>query len=118
MLASFFDTSNSWFGYIANFFFAATFFSVLGRLVYKLITKHYDNKVDEIIEAQGERFTEILAQYKPNGGSSVKDQMNRIERSVDDLKHGQDILNMRIDTIKEDFAEHKGYHKGLIDGED
>ena len=117
MLASFFDTSNSWFGYIANFFFAATFFSVLGRLVYKLITKHYDNKVDEIIEAQGERFEEILAQYKPNGGSSVKDQMNRIERAVDELKTGQEKLNNRIDNIKEDFAEHKGYHKGLVDGE-
>lgn len=106
MLASFFNTSQEWFAYIANFFFAATFFSVVGRIIYKLITKHYDTKIEE-----------ILAQYRPNGGSSAKDQMNRIERSVDDLKVGQDTLNMRLDTITQEFAEHKGYHKGLIDGE-
>jgi hypothetical protein len=116
-IASFFDISNTWFGYIANFFFAASAFAVVARLIYKLITKHYDNKVDEIIEAQAERFEEIMAQYKPNGGSSVKDQMNRIETAVEDLKHGQEKLNVRIDNIKEDFAEHKGYHRGLVDGE-
>ena len=117
MVASFFNTSNAWFGYIANFFFAASAFAVIARLIYKLVTKHYDNKVDEILEAQTERFAEIMAQYKPNGGSSVKDQMNRIESSIDDLKKGQEKLHTRIDNIKEDFAEHKGYHKGLIDGD-
>ena len=118
MLAStFFNSSNAWFGYIANFFFAATAFGAIGRMLYKIITKHYDNRVNEVRDEMNVHFKEILSQYKPNGGSSGKDQWNRMEVSLSDLQKGQNILHERIDDIKEDFAEHKGYHKGLVDGD-
>jgi len=117
MLASFFDSSNNWFGYIANFFFAAAGFGSIARWIYKLIVKHSDSKIDTIKEDIDNKFELILAQYRPNGGSSSKDQLNRLEAGVAELKHGQDTLHIRIDNIKEDFAEHKGYHKGLVDGD-
>jgi hypothetical protein len=117
MLASFFSSSNNWFGYLANFFFAAAGFGSIARFIYKLIVKHSDNKIDTIKEDIDNKFELIFAQYRPNGGSSQKDQMNRMELGLVDLKRGQDTLHHRIDTIKEDFAEHKGYHKGLVDGD-
>jgi gas vesicle protein len=117
MIASFFNTSNNWFSYTSNFFFAAAGFGTVARFIYKLIVKHSDSKIDKLTEDLDEKFEEILSQYRPNGGSTNKDQMNRIESRVEELKEGQDILHQRIDNIKEDFAEHKGYHKGLADGE-
>ena len=36
-------------------------------------------------------FAEIKAEFKPNGGSSVKDQINRLEAALED---------QRIDSIK------------------
>ena len=117
MLANFFNSSNNWFGYLANFFFAAAGFGSIARWIYKLIVKHSDNKIDDIKTDIDEKFEQLLAQWRPNGGSSGKDQLNRLELGVAELKHGQDTLHIRIDNIKEDFAEHKGYHKGLIDGE-
>lgn len=119
MLAStFFNWSNNWFAYFSNFFFAAAGFGAVARFIYKLVTKHYDKKLDDVKENMNENFKEILSQYKPNGGSSSKDQWNKIEKLVEDLKHGQDVLHERVDDIKEDFAEHKGYHKGLTARED
>ena len=117
MLANFFNSSNNWFGYLANFFFAAAGFGSIARFIYKLIVKHSDKKIDTIKEDIDSKFELILAQYRPNGGSSNKDQMNRLENGIHELKIGQDVLHTRIDNIKEDFAEHKGYHKGLVDGE-
>ena len=117
MVASFFDTSNAWFGYIANFFFAAAGFGAIARFIYKLVIKHSDNKIDVIKEDIDDKFEQLLSQWRPNGGSSGKDQLNRMENGLTELKQGQDVLHTRIDTIKEDFAEHKGYHRGLIDGE-
>jgi len=117
MLANFVNSSGNWFGYFANFFFAAAGFGSIARWIYKLIVKHSDKKIDDIKEDIDAKFELILAQYRPNGGSSSKDQLNRLELGVAELKHGQDTLHIRIDNIKEDFAEHKGYHKGLVDGE-
>ena len=117
MLANFLNSSNNWFGYIANFFFASAGFGSIARWIYKLIVKHSDKKIDDIKEDIDNKFELILAQYRPNGGSSSKDQLNRLETGVADLKRGQDVIHERIDGIKEDFAEHKGYHKGLVDGE-
>ena len=124
MFASFFSSSNNWFGYIANFFFAAAGFGSIARWVYKVIIKHNDDKMHELEKEiklqkadQDAKFEQLLSQYRPNGGSSSKDQWNKIERIVEDLKNGQDVLHERIDGIKQDFAEHKGYHKGLTDRE-
>jgi hypothetical protein len=32
-------------------------------------------------------ITKFLHELKPNGGSSLKDQVNRLERRVDDIYH-------------------------------
>jgi hypothetical protein len=32
-------------------------------------------------------ITKFLNELKPNGGSSLKDQVNRLERRVDDIYH-------------------------------
>jgi chromosome segregation ATPase len=125
MLATFFNSSNNWFGYISNFFFAAAGILTVIKLSFKWLTRHNDAKIDQLeneLKRSGSdmdaKFELILAQYRPNGGSSNKDQMNRIEKTIAELKEGQDILHQRIDNIKQDFAEHKGYHKGLLDGEE
>jgi uncharacterized protein YukE len=124
MTGSFFNSSNVWFGYLANFFFAAAGFGAIARFIYKLVNKHQDKKMDDIktdVDAIKEElknnFEEMLAEWRPNSGSSSKDQMNRMEAGISDLKKGQDVIHERIDKIKEDFAEHKGYHRGLLDGE-
>lgn len=32
------------------------------------------------------RIGKVLAEFKPNGGASVRDQLDRIEKKVDDLE--------------------------------
>jgi hypothetical protein len=32
------------------------------------------------------RINKVLAEFKPNGGASVRDQLDRIEKKVDDLE--------------------------------
>jgi len=110
MLAStFFDSSNAWFGYVANFFFAATAFGAIGRMLYKIITKHYDNRVNEVRDEMNVHFKEILGQYKPNGGSSGKDQWNRMESKVDHLMG----IEHQVDKLSKSIDRHLGYHEGL-----
>lgn len=120
MLATFFDQSNVWFGYVANFFFAAAGFGSIGRWLYKLLIKDSNTRLDKLEEKleqnkndADEKFELLLSQYRPNGGSSSKDQWNKIQSIVEDLKEGQEIIHERVDGIKQDFAEHVGYHKGL-----
>lgn len=33
------------------------------------------------------RINKVLAEFKPNGGASVRDQLDRIEKKVDDLEN-------------------------------
>lgn len=120
MIAEFWHSSNVWLSYLSNFFFAAAGFAAVARFVYKIIIKHNDDKIDSVkfdidkkFNEMDLRFTEVLSQYKPNGGSSSKDQWNKIERIAEDLVDGQRTLHDQIDTIKQDFAEHKGFHKGI-----
>ena len=120
MLATFFGQSNAWFGYIANFFFAAAGFGSIGRWLYKLLIKDSNTRLEKLEEKlqqqkndTDEKFELLLSQYRPNGGSSSKDQWNKIQSIVEDLKEGQEIIHERVDGIKQNFAEHIGYHKGL-----
>jgi vacuolar-type H+-ATPase subunit I/STV1 len=124
MFASFFNSSNNWFGYIANFFFAGAGLGTVARWIYKLVTRHNDDKLKELEDKLNEqtadiddKFELVLSQYRPNGGSSVKDQLNKLEKLIENLSTSQEVIHQRIDSIKEDFAEHKGYHQGLIDAE-
>ena len=116
MLASFFNSSNNWFSYISNFFFAAAGFGTVARFIYKLIVRHNDNKMDELEakilenkQDQDEKFERLLSQYKTNGGSSPKDQWNRLEAKVDHLLG----IEAQVDKLTQAQDRHLGYHEGL-----
>lgn len=59
--------------------------SVVGGI--KFLTKHY--------------FDEIKAEFKPNGGSSLKDQVNRLELRTSELKSRID----EADTLRREMNE-------------
>ena len=116
MLASFFNTSNNWFSYISNFFFAAAGFGTVARFIYKLIVKHSDKKMDELEKSisdskvdQDEKFERLFSQFKTNSGSSPKDQWNRLETKVDHLMR----LENHVDKLTQSLDRHLGYHEGL-----
>jgi hypothetical protein len=116
MLASFFNTSNNWFSYISNFFFAAAGFGTVARFIYKLIVKHNDNKLKELEdkilenkEDQDNKFEQLFNQFKANGGSSPKDQWNRLEAKVDHLMG----IEQHVDKLTQSIDRHLGYHEGL-----
>ena len=44
-------------------------------------------------------FNEIKAEFKPNGGSSLKDQVNRLENRHGELDAKVDKLDGKVDTI-------------------
>ena len=116
MLATFFNSSNTWFSYISNFFFAAAGFGTVARFIYKLIVRHSDKKMDEleksIIESkidQDEKFERLFSQFRTNGGSSPKDQWNRLETKVDHLMG----IEQHVDKLTQSIDRHLGYHEGL-----
>jgi hypothetical protein len=121
MLATFFNSSNNWFSYISNFFFAAAGFGTVARFIYKLIVKHNDSKIEELHKKlaeskldQDDKFERLFSQFKTNGGSSPKDQWNRLETKVDGLM----ALERQVDKIGQLMDRHLGYHEGLRDAEE
>ena len=44
-------------------------------------------------------FNEIKAEFKPNGGGSLKDQVNRLESRHGELDAKVDKLDVKVDTI-------------------
>jgi len=116
ILASFFNSSNTWFSYISNFFFAAAGFGTVARIIYKLITKHSDKKMEELERQiamsksdQDDKFEILFNQFKTNGGSSPKDQWNRLETKVDHLMG----IEAHVDKLSQSIDRHLGYHEGL-----
>jgi hypothetical protein len=116
MLATFFISSNTWFSYISNFFFAAAGFGAVARVIYKLITRHSDHKLAELEKQlaesradQDDKFERLFSQFKTNGGSSPKDQWNRVETKVDHLMG----IEKQVDKLGQIMDRHLGYHEGL-----
>jgi len=58
----------------------------------KWLTKHY--------------FDEIKAEFKPNGGSSLKDQINRLEEKTKDAENDRKELHKKIDKMFEVLLDH------------
>ena len=111
LASSFFNSSNVWFGYIANAFFTAGALAAIAKLIQKYFTRHSSKELDriqkELIETKrdmDEKLEQLLAQHKNNGGSSAKDQWDRLEH--------------KVDGIGRDLNRHLGYHEGLQDAED
>jgi DNA anti-recombination protein RmuC len=44
-------------------------------------------------------FNEIKAEFKPNGGGSLKDQVNRLEKGHESLENRFDKMDKKVDTI-------------------
>jgi len=44
-------------------------------------------------------FDEIKSEFKPNGGSSLRDQVNRLESRHDDIDEKVDRLDSKVDTV-------------------
>lgn len=113
LTTTFFNASNVWFGYISNIFFTATAVFTIFKLAHKLIMKNSKEDIEALKKAQNEndeKLEKILEQYRPNGGSSSKDQWNRVECSIYRLEE-------RFDEFKQEFSKHLGYHEGLKDSE-
>lgn len=69
-------------------------FTILSGIAFsiKWLVKHY--------------FAEIKAEFKPNGGSSLKDQVNRLETEINHIKEHmikeekeQESINKKIDRM-------------------
>jgi N-methylhydantoinase B/oxoprolinase/acetone carboxylase alpha subunit len=42
---------------------------------------------------------EVIKELRPNGGSSLRDQVNRLEASHEKLEQGHEKLDSKVDTI-------------------
>jgi len=85
----FLSTASTWSQLIVSGFQIILIIWGVIKLVNKVSTKL--DKLDNI----SERLTKVELQYVPNGGSSMKDSVNRIEKQLDKL---QDRLEHHIDS--------------------
>jgi hypothetical protein len=58
----------------------------------KWLTKHY--------------FDEIRAEFKPNGGSSLKDQVNRLESRANEADQMRRDMSKKLDKLYETLLDH------------
>ena len=42
---------------------------------------------------------EVIKELRPNGGSSLRDQVNRLEESHNKLEQGHEKLDSKVDTL-------------------
>ena len=51
-------------------------------------------------------FAEMKAEFKPNGGTSLKDQISRLEEKAKEAEEDRKRLHEKIDKIFEVLLEH------------
>ena len=51
-------------------------------------------------------FNEIKAEFKPNGGGSMKDQINRLEQGHERLEKEHTKLEQKLDKMLDTLIEH------------
>ncbi|NCV87180.1 MAG: hypothetical protein EBW14_15215, partial [Oxalobacteraceae bacterium] len=51
-------------------------------------------------------FAEMKAEFKPNGGSSLKDQVNRLERKAEEAEEDRKRLHEKIDKMFDVLLNH------------
>ena len=51
-------------------------------------------------------FAEMKAEFKPNGGSSLKDQINRLERKAEEAEEYRKNLHEKIDKMFDVLLNH------------
>lgn len=68
--------------------------TIIGGFIYKL-----NKKFHAFVEAE---IKEVVKEFKPNGGSSLKDQVNRLETGHNRIVKDVEELREEIFEIKED----------------
>lgn len=65
------------------------------------VAKVYTNIKEQLVELQC-RIASIEAQYKPNGGSSMKDAVDRIEKRLTSFEEKLTGFEKDLDEVKEE----------------
>lgn len=58
--------------------------------------RHILKTAEKFIKVEVE---EVVKELRPNGGSSLRDQVNRLEQSQEKLEEVHDKLDKKVDTI-------------------
>ena len=92
MLGMTLNSSNFWVQFIASLGFVAGFVWAIIRWIHNLLVK----SVSEQLTAE---LGEIKKQTVPNGGGSLRDAIDRIEK--------------KLDALESEVIRHLGYHEGM-----
>ena len=92
MLGMTLNSSNFWVQFIASLGFVAGFAWAIIRWIHNLLVK----SVSEQLTAE---LGEIKKQTVPNGGGSLRDAIDRIEK--------------KLDALESEVIRHLGYHEGM-----
>jgi len=97
------NTANWWINFIVSIgFFLGFIWGTLKTINQVKMFLHHRiayKASDLAAERLASEIEEIKKQYKPNGGSSMRDAINRIES--------------KLDTVQSDLDKHLGAHEGL-----
>jgi thioester reductase-like protein len=63
------------------------------------------------------KIDSVQSQYRNNGGSSMKDAMDRVERALNELRLDAKNLSTTVQRIDIELARVKGYIEGAKDNE-
>ena len=92
MLGLTLNSSNFWVQFIASLGFCAGFVWAVIRWIHNALARSVSEKLSEEIG-------EIKKQTVPNGGGSLRDAIDRIEK--------------KLDALESEVVRHLGYHEGL-----
>ena len=68
---------------------------------------------DARLDQMASSIEKILYELQPNGGGSIKDDVKALKGSVGELLENQKMVVLDVSTLKDQMAEHRGYHEGL-----
>jgi hypothetical protein len=92
MLAITLNSSNFWVQFLASLGFLGGFVWAIVRWIHNLLAKSVSDRL-------AEEIGEIKKQTVPNGGGSLRDAIDRIEK--------------KLDVLESEVVRHLGYHEGL-----
>ena len=103
MIAVSLNTANWWINFIVSIGFFIGFvwgtFKTINQIKVFLHHRIATKASDLAAERLASEIEEIKKQYKPNGGSSMRDAINRIEN--------------KLDLVQSNLDKHLGAHEGL-----
>jgi len=110
MIAVSLNTANWWINFIVSIGFLVGIvwggFKTINQIRVFVHHKVAVKASDLAAERLAAEIEEIKKQYRPNGGSSMRDAINRIEAAV--LR-----LDNKLDIVQTELDKHLGAHKGL-----